>query len=167
MRKYLTIFLIAFAMLRITARAFPATNALAGKCYQAEVADISGKKYFPAVKDALEKAEKSINLAMFTIEMPLEGKNSKVSQLIDALIGAKNRGVEVEVILDQDVDFVHRGHPSDWEVEIKSTRAFKRLKDAGIKAVPFSYEDVAKYLGIYEGWTATDYRRQIIRALRT
>jgi hypothetical protein len=29
-----------------------------------------------------------------------------------------------------------------------------------------SYEDMAKYLGIYEGWTTTDYRRQIIRALR-
>jgi len=258
-------------VLGITARAY---------CYSAEVVNISGDKYFPAVKEALEKAEKSINLVMFTIETPLEGKNSKVSQLIEALIAAKNRGVDVEVILDQNVDFVHRGHPSDWEVEIKSTRAFKRLKDAGIKVhydeptrythaktviidkkiailgstnwsesafdnsietdvlvnstgladeilrylktikidesaeknfevigpttrirwdflqnpalapqmvkmsamrdfdvylyllwkhsgtVPFSYEDMAKYLGIYEGWTTTDYRRQIIRALR-
>lgn len=262
-------------MFGITARVY---------CYQAEVIDISGTKYFSAVKEALVKAEKSINLVMFTIETPLEGKKSKVSQLIDALIEAKNRGVEVEVILDQNVDFVHRGHPSDWEVEIKSTRAYKRLKDAGIKVhydeparythaktviidkrivilgstnwsesafdnsietdvlvnstgladeilsylktikidenaeknlevtgpatrigwdflenlklmpqmvkmsamrdfdvylyllwkladkpeakLTLSYEDMAKYLGIYEGWTVTDYRRQIIRALR-
>ncbi|MFZ2356948.1 MAG: phospholipase D-like domain-containing protein [Candidatus Omnitrophota bacterium] len=295
MKKYLMISLIALAMLGITAH--PALIGIArvsplwakGFSYQADVEDISGAKYFPAVKEALEKAEKSINLVMFTIETPLEGKNSKVSQLIEALIVAKNRGVEVEVILDQNVDFVHRGHPSDWEVEIKSTRAFKRLKDAGIKVyydeparythcktviidkkivilgstnwtesafsnsietdvmvnsaglaeeilkylktikidesaeknfeiigpttrigwnflenpglapqmvkmsavrdfdvylyllwkfdekkgdsprsgtVPFLYEDMAKYLGIYEGWTATDYRRQIIRALR-
>jgi len=275
MKKCLAVFIIALAILVITVRVF---------CYQAEVIDISGKKYFPAVKEALAKAEKSINLVMFTIETPLEGKNSKVSQLIDALIEAKNRGVEVEVILDQNVDFVHRGHPSDWEVEIKSTRAFKRLKDAGIKVhydeparythaktviidkrivilgstnwsesafdnsietdvlvnsagladeilrylktikidegveknldvtgpstpigrdflensglapqmvkmsamrdfdvylyllwkfdskregkLMLSYEDMAKYLGIYEGWTTTDYRRQIIRALR-
>lgn len=289
--------LIALAMLGITVH--PALIGIVrvsplwakGFSYQADVEDISGAKYFPAVKEALEKAEKSINLVMFTIETPLEGKNSKVSQLIEALILAKNRGVEVEVILDQNVDFVHRGHPSDWEVEIKSTRAFKRLKDTGIKvyydeparythcktviidkkivilgstnwtesafsnsietdvmvnsaglaeeilkylktikidesaeknfeiigpttqigwnflenpglapqmvkmsavrdfdvylyllwkngiasalAAPrndgsmvLSYEDVAKYLGIYEGWTATDYRRQIIRALR-
>jgi len=279
-KKYLVVFVIALALLGITARAF---------CYQAEVIDISGKKYFPAVKETLAKAEKSIYLVMFTIETPLEGKNSKVSQLINALIAAKDREVDVEVILDQNVDFVHRGHPSDWEVEIKSTRAFKRLKDAGIKvyydeparythakcviidkkivilgstnwsesafdnsietdvlvnsteladeilrylktikidesadknfeiigptthirqdflesimpkmvknvamrdfdvylyllwkngiasalAAPrndesmvLSYEDVAKYLGIYEGWTTTDYRRQIIRALR-
>lgn len=282
MRKYFVIFLVALAMLGITARAF---------CYQAEVVDISGTKYFTAVKEALEKAEKSIYLVMFTIETPLEGKNSKVSQLIDALIAAKNIGVDVEVVLDQNVDFVHRGHPSDWGVEIKSTRAFKRLKDAGIKvyydeparythcktviidkkivilgstnwtesafsnsietdvlvnssglaeeilkylktikidesaennfeiigpttrirwdflenpglapqmvkwsgerdfdvylyllwkngiaspssairndgSLVLSYEDMAKYLGIYEGWTTTDYRRQIIRAIR-
>ncbi len=274
-KKYSIIFLVTLALLGITARVF---------CYQAEVIDISGKKYFPAVKEALEKVEKSINLVMFTIETPLEGKNSKVSQLIDALIEAKNRGVDVEVVLDQNVDFVHRGHPSDWEVKIKSTRAYKRLKDAGIKVyydeparythaktviidkrivilgstnwsesafdnsietdvlvnstglaeeilkylktikidesvernlevigpstpidrdflenpglapqmvkmsamrdfdvylyllwkladkpeakLILSYEDMAKYLGIYEGWTATDYRRQIIRALR-
>lgn len=275
MKKYLTVFIIALTLFGITARAC---------CYQAEVIDISGKKYFPAVKEAVEKAEKSIKLVMFTIETPVEGKSSKVAQLIDALIEAKNRGVDVEVVLDQNVDFVHRGHPSDWEVEIKSTRAYKRLKDAGIKVyydeparythakiviidkrivilgstnwsesafdnsietdvlvnstglaeeiskylktikidenaeknlevigpathidkdflenpglapqmvkmsamrdfdvylyllwkladkpeikLTLSYEDTAKYLGIYEGWTATDYRRQIIRTLR-
>lgn len=284
MKRYLIVFLTAFAWFGLTARAFPATNALAGKCYQAEVTDISGTKYFPAVKEALAKAEKSIKVVMFTIETPLAGENSKVSQLIDAVIQAKNRGVDVEVILDQNVDFVGRRHPSDWEVEIKSTRAYKRLKDAGIKVyydeparyahcktviidkkivilgstnwtesafdnsietdvlvnsaeladeilkylktikidesaennfevtgpttrigwdflenpglapqmvkmsamrdfdvylyllwkfdgnregkLTLSYEDMAKYLGIYEGWTTTDYRRQIIRALR-
>ena len=45
-----------------------APSALADKCYQAEVTDISGTKYFPAVKEALSKAEKSINLVMFVIE---------------------------------------------------------------------------------------------------
>jgi len=132
-KKYLTIFIIALALLDITARAF---------CYQAEVIDISGKKYFPAVKEALAKAEKSINLAMFTIETPLAGENSKTSQLIDALIEAKNRGVDVEVILDQNVDFVQRKHPSDWEVEIKSNRAYKRLKDAGIRVY---YDEPTRY----------------------
>lgn len=293
MKKYLGIFIIALVLLGITARVY---------CYQAEVIDISGTKYFPAVKEALGKAEKSIYLVMFTIQLSSsvdekrgQSQNSgqspfsKVGQLIDALIEAKKRGVEVEVILDQNVDFVHRRHPSDWDVEIKSTRAFKRLKDAGIKVyydeparythcktviidkkivilgstnwtesafnnsietnllvnsaeladeilsylktikidesaeeaieitgtataisrdfledpdlapkmiresamrnfdvylyllwkagekrdspqkagtVPFSYVEAAKYLGIYKGWTATDYRRQIIRALR-
>ncbi|MDP2924057.1 MAG: phospholipase D-like domain-containing protein, partial [Candidatus Omnitrophota bacterium] len=133
MKKYLTIFLVALAMLGITARVY---------CYQAEVIDISGTKYFPAVKEALTKAEKSIYLVMFTIETPLAGEISKASQLIEALIDAKNRGVDVEVILDQNVDFVRRKHPSDWEVEIKSTRAYKRLKDAGIRVY---YDEPTRY----------------------
>jgi len=111
-------------------------------CFQAEVTDISGIKYFPAVKAALAKAEKSIYMVMFTIEAPLEGQNSKVAQLIGELVQAKNRGVEVEIILDQNVNFVHRKHPSDWDIEIKSTRAYKMLKAAGIKVY---YDEPARY----------------------
>jgi len=48
-KKYLTVFLLVFSVLGITARVF---------CYQAEVTDISGNKYFSAVKEALAKAKK-------------------------------------------------------------------------------------------------------------
>ena len=132
-RRGESLLIVALAVLGITARAF---------CYQAEVIDISGTKYFSAVKEALAKAEKSIYLVMFTIETSLAGGSSKPSQLIDALIEAKNRGVDVEVILDQNVDFVQRNHPSNWEVEIKSTRAYKRLKDAGIRVC---YDEPTRY----------------------
>jgi len=104
--------------------------------------DISGAKYFPAAKEAIAKAEKSIDVAMFTIESSLSRQDSKPSQLIGALIEAKKRGVEVEVILDQNVDFVQRRHASDWETKIKSTRAYKRLKEAGIKVY---YDEPARY----------------------
>jgi len=122
------------AMFGLTARAF---------CYQAEVTDISGTKYFPAVKEAISKAQKSINVAMFTIESSIAKQDSKPNQLIDALIEAKKRGVEVEVILDQNVDFVQRRHASDWETRIKSTTAYKRLKDAGVKVY---YDEPARYV---------------------
>ncbi len=133
MKKSLITFIIALASLGITARAF---------CYQAQVTDISGTKYFPAVKEALSKAEKSIYVVMFTIESTLSKPASKPNQLIDELIAAKNRGVEVEVILDQNVDFVQRRHTGDWESQIKSSRAYKRLKDAGIKV---NYDEPARY----------------------
>ncbi len=133
MKKYLSIFILALAMLGITARAF---------CYQAEVTDISGIKYFPAVKEAISKAQNSINVVMFTIESSLSRQDSKPNQLIGALIEAEKRGVEVEVVLDQNVDFVQRRHASDWETKIKSTRAYKRLKDAGIKVY---YDEPARY----------------------
>jgi len=120
-------------MLGVAARVF---------CYTAEVTDISGTKYFPAVKDAISNAQKSIYLVMFTIESSLSRQDSKPNQLIGALIEAKKRGIDVEVILDQNVDFVQRRHASDWETKIKSTRAYKRLKDAGIKVY---YDEPARY----------------------
>lgn len=85
-----------------------------------EITDISGEKYFPAVKEALSKAKESINMVMFAVESVPKKEDSKVNQLINELIEAKNRGVEVEIILDQNVDFVRRGYSSDWEKDIKN-----------------------------------------------
>lgn len=133
MKRRLISSLIVLAVLGITARAF---------CYQAEVIDISGNKYFPAVNEAIAKAQKSINVVMFAMESSLSRQDSKPNQLIGALIEAKKRGVDVEVILDQNVDFVQRRHASDWETKIKSTRAYKRLKDAGIKVY---YDEPTRY----------------------
>lgn len=133
MKKYLSIFLIALAVLGITARAF---------CHQADVADISGSKYFSAVNEAITKAEKSISVVMFAVESSLSRSDSKPNKLVNALIEAKNRGVDVEVVLDQNVDFVQRRHASDWEAKIKSTRAYKRLKEAGIRVY---YDEPVRY----------------------
>ncbi len=113
-----------------------------GYCYQAEVTDISGSKYFPAARAVILEAKKSINLVMFVIELSPYKENLKAEQLISALIGAKQRGVEVEVILDQNVDFVQRRSMSDWEAKIKSIRAYKRLRDAGIKVY---YDEPVRY----------------------
>jgi len=141
-KKYLSICIIALAVLGITARAFSATEASADKCYQAEVTDISGAKYFPTVKEAISKAQESISVVMFTIESSLSKLESRPNQLINALIEAKKRGIDVEVVLDQNVDFVQRRHVGDWETKIKSTRAYKRLKEAGIKVY---YDEPARY----------------------
>ena len=274
MKKYLRIFILALAISGITTRAY---------CYRAEVTDISGAKYFPAVKEALSKARESINLVMFIIDLSSEREDSKVKQLVNGLIEAKQRGVEVGVILDQNIEFAGATF-FPGETKIRSIRAYKRLKEAGVKVyydvperythakaiiidkkivilgstnwtetslnknietnvlinskglageilnylkavkidkdigglldftgpsvpvsrgfmenpslAPFmvkaqdertfdiylyllrrlkgnpernlivSYDDLAKYLGIYEGWNTTDYRRQIIKALR-
>lgn len=50
-----------FLTLALLAHAAPA------HCYPAEVIDISGKKYVPAVKDALSKTQKSIYLVMYLV----------------------------------------------------------------------------------------------------
>jgi len=132
-RREQSLLIVALAVLGITARVF---------CYQADVTDISGAKYFPAVKEALSRAKKSISVVMFTIGSSVYKQNSRPNQLIDVLIEAKKRGVDVEVILDQNVDFVQRRHASEWETKIKSTRAYKRLKETGIKVY---YDEPARY----------------------
>ena len=132
-KRYLAIFIIALVVFGMTTRAF---------CYEAEVTDISGSKYFPAVKEALSKAEESIYLVMFIIELSLYKERSKANLLIDELIKAKMRGVDVEVILDQNVDFVHRRHRSEWQAKIRSIRAYKSLKNAGIKVY---YDEPTRY----------------------
>lgn len=133
MKKYLTIFIIALVLLGITARAF---------CYQAEVVDISGAKYFPAVKEALAKAEKSINMVMYQVSLRPYDKTSQVYSLVDELIKAHKRGVEVKVILDQNIDFVGGGVINRWVTEGKNSRCFRVLKEAGVDV---QYDDLTTY----------------------
>ena len=133
LRKYLLIFLIALVVLGINARVF---------CYEADVIDISGAKYFPAVKEALSEAEESIYLVMFIIELSAYKKHSKANRLIDELISAKGRGVDVKVILDQNIDFVHKRYKSKWQARIRSIKAYERLKGADIKVY---YDEPTKY----------------------
>jgi len=130
--KHLAIFMIVFVSLGIVSRAF---------CYEAEVVNISGERYFPAVKEALSKAEESIYLVMYIVNLSPR-KNSRVNQLVDELIKAKQRGVGVEVVLDQNIDFVHRRHKSENQANIRSLRAYKFLKAAGIKVY---YDEPARY----------------------
>ncbi|MFA7706560.1 MAG: phospholipase D-like domain-containing protein, partial [Candidatus Omnitrophota bacterium] len=130
---------IILAAILIAVMAYPAT---AGKCYEADVMDISGTKYFPAVKETLSKAKKSISLVMYLIELSSHRENLKADQLVDSLIEAKQRGVDVEVILDQNVDFVQRRSKSEWEAKVKSMLAYKRLKEAGVKV---RYDEPVRY----------------------
>jgi len=130
---------IILAAVLTAAKAYPAT---AGESYKADVIDISGTKYFPAVKETLSKAKKSINLVMYLIELSSHKENLKADQLVGSLIEAKQRGVDVEVILDQNVDFLQRRSKSEWEAKVKSMRAYKRLREAGVKA---RYDEPVRY----------------------
>ena len=132
-KRYTTILFIALAVFFIVARAF---------CFPADVQDISGPKYFPAVKKAITDAQKSINVVMFIIELPQNRNKGKVQQLVDELVQAKERGVDIEVILDKNVDFVHRRNKSKWQEKVRSIRAYKQFKKAGIEVY---YDHLSTY----------------------
>jgi len=77
----------------------------AQESYQAVIEDISQDKYFPAVKEALSKARKSITMAMYFVGFNPNHKNSQVYELVEELVSAHKRGVRLKVILDQGIDF--------------------------------------------------------------
>lgn len=56
MKKCLRIFLFVLILLMLSAKAF---------CFPAEVQDISGSKYFPAVKEAIANAQESVKWVEF------------------------------------------------------------------------------------------------------
>ena len=73
--------------------------------YQADVQDISSDKYFESALNELNSAKFSIQVVMYLVSILPDQPDSQVSQLVQALIKAKERGVDVKVILDQNINF--------------------------------------------------------------
>ena len=111
-------------------------------CYQGDVKNISGEKYFQAVKKAISEAKESIFMVMFKVGLRPYDKNSSVYQLVDELIDAHKREVKVKVILDQNIPF-EKENIDEWQVDDKNAWCYKMLKDAGIE---IGYDDPNKYL---------------------
>ncbi|MCK5706664.1 MAG: hypothetical protein KAI43_03345 [Candidatus Aureabacteria bacterium] len=65
----------------------------------ADVMDISGGKYAPAVLEEINNAKENIFASLYFIGY--YGKEGVIKDLMDALIKAKIRGVKVTIILDQ------------------------------------------------------------------
>jgi len=120
------------ALLILTSRAF---------CFSGNVEDISGRKYFPTVKDALQEAKESIFMVMYVARVNPHDKNSRVYQLIQELINAHERGVKVRVILDQNVGLPQERDGDEWAIEGKNAWTFKMAKEAGIDV---AYDDPVK-----------------------
>lgn len=133
MRKLKTfvLSLILVSAILIGTRIF---SCYANETYQATVEDISGAKYFPSVKEALSKAEKSIYMVMYFVSFNPQEKTSAVSGLVEELVNAHKRGVKVKVILDQNIDFdAWEGIKGEWEKENKNSALFVYLKKQGIE----------------------------------
>lgn len=110
--------------------------------YQAEVEDISGERYFPAVKQALSRAEESIYMVMYNVGLRPYDEESSIYQLVAELIAAHKRGVNVAVILDQNIGFSEGDYIDEWQVEGRNAWCFKALKEAGIAV---RYDDPTTY----------------------
>jgi len=107
----------------------------AAEQYPAMVEDISGDRYLPAVKEALGKAEKSIDMVMYLANFDPESKKSAVTELVTELANAHERGVKVKVILDQNVPFSEVADTGNrLEREERNDAFLAYLKGKGIEA---------------------------------
>jgi len=91
-KRYLAIFIIALVVLGITARAF---------CYEAEEARLLlASEYFNVLHQAIQKAEDSVWVKMYYIAMKPDDPDNPVTILVNDLVDARKKGLDVRVILE-------------------------------------------------------------------
>ncbi len=82
----------------------PASSPLSSRTVMPIFNTKNSRCYLGVTRQAIEKAESTIRIAMYRIGYYPRFKNSPSNRLLDKLISAQNRGVKVKVLLDR----------SDW-----------------------------------------------------
>ncbi|MFH1037132.1 MAG: phospholipase D-like domain-containing protein [PVC group bacterium] len=90
-----------------------------------EVVSLIDKAYYPALHKAIKKAKKSIYVAMFIISMG-NSASDPVRVLLNELIAAKKRGVDVKVMVENPLS-------SDSSLYEKNQEALAYLSKGGVE----------------------------------
>lgn len=101
---------------------------------------LDGSEYYKSVPDIIKSANKSVKVAMFHIAYPKTDHPTKT--LLDQLIEAQKKGVEVKVVLDKD-----REH-DPYKSKVINQNAKEYLKKNGVEC-KFDKEDIllhSKYI---------------------
>jgi len=91
--------------------------------YPAKVRDISDREYEEAVIELIDNAEESVVIGMYHISTQLEA-NNPVKLLLNDLVEAEERGVQVRI-------YLNTKFPDVSYEELVGKDEFKRLQDAG------------------------------------
>jgi len=102
--------------------------------YTAEVENIPPERYLEVTLNEIQQAESSIHLYMYLIALPPNRLSSKVHDLVDALVEAKERGVDVRVVLDRNIDWTEESNLRFWDAAGKNRKAYRYLKEKGVSA---------------------------------
>lgn len=74
--------------------------------HPAEVENIPSDRYFEVALNEIQQAKSSLRLTMYLVDLPSKGTGSKVRRLLDGLVEAAGRGVEVRVVLDRNAAWI-------------------------------------------------------------
>ena len=114
---------IAIAVFILTLAIIGGGFCFGGEFHPAQVRDISDREYEQAVIELIDNAKESVVLGMYYISTQLE-TNNPVKLLLNDLIEAKKRGVQVKI-------YLNTKFPDVSYEELISDDEFKRLEDAG------------------------------------
>ncbi len=110
---------------------------------QGEVKHIHPRDYFATLTQEIEQAKESIIVYLYHFSINPDNSNSLPLKIAEALIQAKKRGVLVEVVLDQNIDFT--AHPSKdaWVVDGKNWTAYEFLS---ANKIPVYFDSPSTYI---------------------
>ncbi len=108
---------------------------------QTDLDYIPASKYFDTAISEITSAKSSIQVFMYLISAFPDQPDSQPNQLLNALIQAKNRGVSVRVILDQNIDFQEETR-DEAIYQNKNQKAYELLKQNNI---PVFFDEADTY----------------------
>jgi len=94
---------------------------------QTDTEYLPAQKYFEVTLNEINSAKSSITMAMYLVSVLPDQPDSQPTQLINALIKAKDRGVTVKVILDQNINFEAESS-EDAVTSNKNQQAYELLR---------------------------------------
>ena len=97
--------------------------------FPVDAENIPSDKYFEITLNEINNAKSSIQVVMYLVSIFPSQPDSQVNQLVNALIKAKERDVEVKVILDMNMDFTEEGGATSQN---KNQAAYELLKQNSI-----------------------------------
>lgn len=121
------------APLLVVALALPLLLANLVSAHQADVELIPQGRYVDVVVREVRQAKASIHLTMYLIALPPTRRGSTVYALMDALVEAKDRGVDVQVVLDENYAWDGEDSRSVRGVSHKNELAARALQARGVR----------------------------------
>ncbi len=100
----------------------------------ADVELIPSGRYVDVVVREIRQAKTSIHLTMYLIALPIHDPHSPVRQLVEALVQAHDRGVTVDVVLDQNADWDQAPTLGSQPLVWKNQPAYRYLRARGVSA---------------------------------
>lgn len=98
---------------------------------QTETENIPSNKYFNTALTEITNSKSSITMAMYLVSVIPDESESGPNQLINALVEAKDRGVKVKIILDQNINFASESM-DEAVSNNKNQKAYELLKKSNV-----------------------------------